>query len=132
MKIEDLEGKNAYVTARSITLKDEDGKTRGIIRDIKTYCTLPPRELFDWSTKFRKFHIALNNAYIVKNLVIVDNEPYYLHDLRKDEFYQKYWVNRHDVFETDIKHYNEERELLERVKAAGIKIVNCYPKYSFA
>lgn len=130
MKIEDLEGKNAYITSRSITMKDENGKTRGIVRDIKTYHTLQVRELFDWNTKFKKFHIALNNSYIVKNLVIVNNEPYYLHDLKKDEFYQEHCIDRPDIFETEIRHYNEEHELLEHVKTAGIKIVNCYIKRS--
>lgn len=125
MKMEDLEGKVAYISKNSITMKDDDGKTRGIVRNVKTWSTLVTRELFDWSRKFREMGLSFSSEYI-----IVDNEPYYLYDLSKDDFYKKHCITHSDIFESDIKRYKERQEFVAKVKAAGVKVVNCYVKWA--
>lgn len=126
MKVVDLEGKRIYISQNSITVKDENDKTRGIVRNIKTRSSLQSRELFDWSTKFKKLGLDLMNRYIVKGLLIVDGEAYYLHDLGYDDSYTTYWAPRPELFEREVQKYQEEHELMGRISAAGIPIVNCY------
>lgn len=115
MEMKDLNGKNVYVAARSLTVKDNDGKTRGIIRDIRFWKTLAPRVQFDMIHKydFRKSGIWGNHELMCR-IIFKDEKPYYL-------------LNERAV-ESGIRFHGEDyankiERNLESLKAANVEVI---------
>ena len=115
MEMKDLNGKNVYVAARSLTVKDNDGKTRGIVRNISFWKNLAPRVQFDMVHKhdFRKSGIWGNHELMCR-IIFKDNKPYYL-------------LNERAV-ESGIKFHGEDyankiEKNLESLKAANVEVI---------
>lgn len=47
MKLEEIAGKRVKLSAATITVKDADGKTRGIVRNVRPFKSWSTRESFD-------------------------------------------------------------------------------------
>lgn len=73
MNIKDLQGKNIKISKNSITAKDENGKTCGVVRNVSKLMDLPPRKVFEFAKKingdFRsEIYICDNEIYVFNNL----------------------------------------------------------------
>lgn len=115
MEMKDLNGKNVYVAARSLTVKDNDGKTRGIVRNISFWKNLAPRVQFDMVHKhdFRKSGVWSNHELMCR-IIFKDEKAYYL-------------LNERAV-ESGIKFYGEDyankiEKNLESLKAANVEVI---------
>lgn len=87
----------------SITIKDQQGKTRGVIRNINTWNSLQFNQKVDWNIKFKKMGINIQN--IADKLIFDHNKVYYL-------------FNK--------KLYNEQKEMIRKLKdKEGYCLNNC-------
>lgn len=88
----------------SITIKDWKGKTRGIIRNINTWNSLPFNKKVDWNIKFKKMGINIQN--IADKLIFDYDKVYYL-------------FNK--------KLYNEQKQVIEKLKGMdGYNLESCF------
>ena len=83
MEMKVLNGKNVYVAARSLTVKDNDGKTRGIVRNISFWKNLAPRVQFDMVHKydFRKSGVWSNHELMCR-IIFKDEKAYFFYFLK--------------------------------------------------
>jgi len=113
------EGYRIVVGKTSITIKDQNDKTRGVIRNINTWDNLQFNKKVDWNIKFNE--MGLDIRKICKNLVFKDNKVYYLFNKRIYNMHKE-WIEKlegkegYDLtssYET-IKRMNDEVELCNK------------------
>lgn len=125
MEITKINGEEIKIGKTSITIKGDNGKTIGVIRN----CTivnnsLAPRILFEISHKLKEKNINLMSLY--NRLVAVDGNYYFLYNLRKNDFVEKYAIKNPEIFQADINKVKEQDELADLcVKSGIIQIVKC-------
>lgn len=125
MEITKINGEEIKIGKTSITVKGDNSKTIGVIRN----CTiinnsLAPRILFEISRKFKEKNINLMSLY--NRLVVVDENYYFLYNLRKNDFVEKYAIKNPEIFQADINKVKEQDELANScIKSGIIQIVKC-------
>lgn len=125
MEITKINGEEIKIGKTSITIKGDNSKTIGVIRN----CTiinnsLAPRILFEISRKLKEKNINLMSLY--NRLVTVDGNYYFLYNLRKNDFVEKYAIKNPEIFQADINKIKEQDELADLcIKSGIIQIVKC-------
>lgn len=123
MKICDIAGKTVKISPRSITVKSENGKTAGVVRDAYGWKSLPNRTTFEYFKKIKE--VGIWGTDLLENLVYCDGEMYFLHDLGALERYEKYFGNNPEQWPNDTKRYNERKEIAEKA-SAFFTVIPCY------
>lgn len=85
MEIEALKGKRVKICPRSITCKDDNDKTCGVVTNVVSFLNLAPRYQCELSRKFNRQNLDWKQIYVRNN-----KELFYLLNLRKIEFYERY------------------------------------------
>lgn len=125
MEITKINGEEIKIGKTSITVKGDNSKTIGVIRN----CTiinnsLAPRILFEISRTLKEKNVNLMSLY--NRLVVVDGNYYFLYNLRKNDFVEKYAIKNPEIFQADINKVKEQDELADLcVKSGIIQIVKC-------
>ena len=81
MELKDISGKRISVSAHTITVKTETGKTSGMVRNISTLDDIQPNRQLDYSAKLRK--AGLSRELMMKYLdriIIYEGEMFFLVD----------------------------------------------------
>lgn len=73
MKITEIAGKDIKESKNSITVVDECGKTKGVVRNIQWYQNLPLRDELEWRLKWRQAGFTPENGDL-KYFALVDGE----------------------------------------------------------
>ena len=95
MEITKINGEEIKIGKTSITVKGDNGKTKGVIKNCNVINNLlPPRTLFEVAYKLRKKNIKVMDFY--NRLVAVDGNYYFLYNLRKNDFVEKYAIKNPD------------------------------------
>ena len=123
MQITDINGDYIKIGKTSITVKNENGKTRGVV----TGCTvidntIAPRILFDLSTNFKKHGLSIMDFY--GNIILKNGEMFYLHNLSLGDFLDKYAKNHDECFEADFKKQDKQNALRDKAESIGITVIN--------
>lgn len=125
MEITKINGEEIKIGKTSITVKGDNSKTIGVIRN----CTiinnsLAPRILFEISRKLKEKNINLMSLY--NRLVAVDGNYYFLYNLRKNDFVEKYAIKNPEIFQADINKVKEQDELANScIKSGIIQVIKC-------
>lgn len=125
MEITKINGEEIKIGKTSITVKGDNSKTIGVIRS----CTiinnsLAPRILFETSRKLKEKNINLMSLY--NRLIAVDGNYYFLYNLRKNDFVEKYASKNPEIFQADINKAKEQDELANLCARSGmIQIIKC-------
>lgn len=106
---------NEYVkpSKGSITVKDENGKTKGIVRGIARFKDLQSNKQIDYSKLLRNSGIWGNKKIDLNNCYIVDNAVYLIRNMNGYKYFS-----------------NEEKQIYDtmyaRIKSFGITVIPCY------
>ena len=126
MTMNDLTGQRVKISAGTITVKDNQNKTRGMVRGIRKFQDAPKAKQFDCFSLLRKSGIWENGF---SDCVIYDGAAwYYLNDLKPIENYNRL----RSVFESDPETYgNETKRNAKRIEVAEkakqyMTVINCY------
>ena len=122
MKIFELEGKNVKICKTSLTVKDENGKTCGVVTGVKTWKTLSPREQFDVAKTIKKAGIWGSKFDLLKNTVFCGKQIYLLNNLKKKDFFEKYTRGK---LPEEEKRYLEYMEAIEKA-SEFVNVLNCF------
>lgn len=125
MEITKINGEEIKIGKTSITVKGDNGKTKGVIRSFTIINnSLAPRILFEISRKLKEKNINLMSLY--NRLVAVDGNYYFLYNLRKNDFVEKYAIKNPEIFQAEINKVKEQDELANScIKSGIIQIVKC-------
>lgn len=125
MEITKINGEEIKIGKTSITVKGDNGKTKGVIKNCNVINNLlPPRTLFEVAYKLRKKNIKVMDFY--NRLVAVDGNYYFFYNLRKNDFVEKYAIKNPEIFQAEINKVKEQDELADLcIKSGIIQIVKC-------
>lgn len=125
MEITKINGEEIKIGKTSITIKGDNGKTIGVIRSYTIINnSLAPRILFEISRKLKEKNINLMSLY--NRLVAVDGNYYFLYNLRKNDFVEKYASKNPEIFQAEINKVKKQDELADLcVKSGMIQVIKC-------
>lgn len=124
MKITDISGKHIKIGKTSITVKNpETDKTCGVVNNIRKFHDLQPNKKSDYFKKIKAVWESRIDG-LMDCVLIVDDNLYYLDDLKPIEFYKKYLEGK-EGFESEEKRYNERVEIAENMKQYAT-VISCY------
>ena len=115
MNMRDLEGRIIKISAHTITVKDEAGKTRGMVRNVTPWAEIPFNKQVDIYAGFRRKGAKLPSDK--KRIFMVDSRFYYL----KNDHARIFWGdNPPEIALESIK--REEREA-KTAQAAWLDVI---------
>lgn len=125
MEITKINGEEIKIGKTSITVKGDNSKTKGVIKNCNVINNLlPPRTLFEVAYKLRKKNIKVMDFY--NRLVAVDGNYYFLYNLRKNDFVEKYAIKNPEIFQAEINKVKEQDELANLCVRSGIiQVIKC-------
>lgn len=115
MDVQDLEGRIVKISAHTITVKDEAGKTRGMVRDVRPWKEIPLNRQTDI---FRSLKAAGAWGAIETTRVFWDNGTFWY---IKNDHSRLYWGdNPPDIARPEI---GREETHAQLAAAAGLQVV---------
>lgn len=126
MKINDINNKKVKIGVTSITVKDDNDKTCGVVRNISRFKDLSPRMAQPLWKKLRE--CGLWGTKYMENVVVCDGQLCYLHNLKADKFYHdiKEILTDCEMLEDETKRFDYRQDVKNRAEANGIKVMSCY------
>jgi hypothetical protein len=116
-EIRDCIGKQVKINSGSITIKDEDGKTRGVVRDITSLYDLQCNKQTPYFNKLRE----AGGGVSTREVIIKDNQMYVFRNIKSKLFHEEY-----GYFDEEEKRRAEEQDAVyDRIKDAGIEEIDC-------
>lgn len=121
MKITEIANKIVKLSKHSITVKDEQNKTRGVVRGVTPFKELRPAEQLKYWKQLCECELWCSG--FMDCFIICDGEVYYLHNLKAIEDYKKYFEQL--GYENDRKTYELRLKIAEKVKEFAT-VIPCY------
>lgn len=120
-EIKDCIGKNVKISKTSITIKLNDGKTCGVVRDIRKFHDIQTNKQTDYFRILKKSGAWGNKNFDVNNCVEKDGKLYVFRSLKSKLFHEKY-----GYFSEEEKKNSEEQEVIySALETAGINVIEC-------
>ena len=118
-EIKDCIGKNVKISKGSITIKSEDGKTSGVIRNITSLYDLQANKQMEYYQKLRK--LGLHGKISIKDCIITDGTMYVFRNIKR-----KLWHEKYGFILEEEKQKAEKMEIIyNEIKTAGIDVIEC-------
>ena len=118
-EIKDCMGKKVKISKGSITIKSEDGKTCGIVRNIISLYDLQSNKQMDYYSTLRE--LGLHGKISIKNCIIKDDKIYVFRNIKSKLFHEK-----HGFLTENERCKAEEQEIIyDTLKIAGINVIEC-------
>ena len=118
-EIKDCIGKNVKISKGSITIKAEDGKTCGVVRNIVSLYDMQANKQMDYYKKIKQ--AGLHGKISIKDCIITDGIMYVMRNIKS-----KLWHDEHGYFSEEEKQKAEETETIyNALKTAGIEVIEC-------
>lgn len=124
MMIEGLKGKKVKICRASLTMKDDNGKTRGVVTGIRKWDDFAPKDHFEHHRAVTASGIWGNSRFrLLDNVIMVVGEKrlYYLDDLA--------WYKRNEcllAFDENFKKHYEQRKAIAIEAAKYMNVIECY------
>ncbi|MBR5677078.1 MAG: hypothetical protein IKX20_02960 [Paludibacteraceae bacterium] len=119
------------ISRSTITLKDENGKTQGMIRGFERMSEMSSNKLFSASENLRKAGVSRQDVMEIgqSNIFFKDGKTYVLNNTRSAKFLDNARASRKgseftDAFASDISKIQKKNEILKRMQSAGANIIN--------
>lgn len=82
MTMQDIQGKKVKLSAHTITVKGENGKTCGMVRGVTSFTELQPNMAIKYFKTIKAAGLWGIGGDVTKRVIIADGNVYYLHNLR--------------------------------------------------
>lgn len=121
MQITEINGHYAKLSPNTITVKDDQGKTRGIVH-ATCWKNLPPRETSAWFKTLRSSGLWGNpRANVATNVYMADGQLYWLYNTNADDYYL---ANVDKLRDTDLRLCHEkDAALIAQVEASPVTVI---------
>ena len=115
MEILDCINKSIKISKGSITIKDKDNKTRGIVRDIKHFKDVQINIQSKYFRIMKQAGIWGNSKIDLNNVIIKDNEIYLFRNIHGIECLKKY----------DMELVKKLDSIYIKAEENGIRVIEC-------
>lgn len=123
MKIEEIQNRRIKISFHSITVKNDDDKTCGVVKDVKPFKELRPADAMKYFSKLHEIGV-FGNSELLKCFVICDGKPYFLNNLCPLETYERLFKDK-EGWEGEERKYNERKQIVERMTEIAT-VIPCY------
>ena len=120
---ERLSGKSLSLSANTITIKGEDGKTQGMVRNISRVSTSSPQDQMMMHKFSRESGVDIR-SFGTENIYKSDGKIYIFNNTKADYTYAKL----KNVNKQEYNRFLEKKKKLREAEKAGAYIIN-YKKY---
>lgn len=118
-EIKDCMNKKVKISRGSITIKNDNGKTSGIVRNIINLYNLQPNKQIDYYKELRK--LGVWGKIDIKNCIIKDETMYIFRNMKSKLFHEKYgYINDNEKQKAE-----EQESIFSTIKNAGIEVIEC-------
>ena len=119
--IKDCIGKEIKIGKTSITIKGENGKTCGVVRDIKKFIDLQANKQIDYFKLLRKSGVWGNKKIDINNVIINDETIYIFRNLKEMQHYKKYGY----IDAEEKERIEKTNNIYNSLSEYGIKVIEC-------
>lgn len=117
--INDCKNKKIKISKNSITIKSEDGKTAGVVKNIITLYDMQANKQMQFYRELKK--IGCSNIISIKDIIVIENKMYVIRNIKS-----KLFNEAHGYFSEEEQKKAEEKEAAyTRCKEAGIEVIEC-------
>lgn len=120
MTITEIKDKRVKLSPKSITVKDEYDKTRGVVKAVR-WNELPPREQFNFRNIMNASGLWGSNSELLEQVYVVNGKIYFLWNKRYEENYHKYF----ETFEYETKQFVKRKVICELARQY-MDVIDCY------
>lgn len=126
MDITAIENQHIKIGKTSITVKNPDtGKTCGVVQHICKFMDLRPNRQIDYFKQIRKSGVWDSRIDgLMDCVIVVDNQLYYLLNLKPIEAYNQYFSDR-EGFENEKSHHQQLLQIAKNMKQFAT-VIPCY------
>ena len=118
-EIKDCVNKKVKISKRSITIKNDEGKTCGVVRNITSLYDLQPNKQWDYFKQLKK--LGLHGKISIKDCIISDDVMYVFRNIQSKLFHEKYgYIDDYEKQKAD-----DQESIFNTVKDAGIDVIEC-------
>lgn len=118
-EIKDCMNKKVKISKESITIKDDNNKTCGVVRNIVSLCDLQANKQMDYYRKIRD--IGLHGKISIRDCIISDGTMYVFRNMKSKLFHEKYGY----IDDNERQKADEQESIFNTVKASGIEVIEC-------
>lgn len=117
MQITDCKNKNVKISKGSITVKDENGKTRGVVRDIRHFHDIQANKQHDYWMQLKRAGLWGNSRIDIEKQIVIDSDG-------------KMWLFRNIHGIESLKKFDSElletlNGIYETAQNNGIDVIEC-------
>lgn len=117
--IKDCIGKNVKISKGSITIKSDNGKTSGVIKNITSLYDLQANKQMEYYQKIR--NLGLHGKISIKDCIIADGTIYVFRNIKSKLFHEKNGF----ISEEEKQRAEETETIYNALKTAGIDVIEC-------
>lgn len=118
-EIKDCVGKNVKISKNSITIKNEEGKTCGVVRNIVSLYDMQANKQFEYYKRIK--NAGLHGKISIKDCIISDGIMYVFRNIQSKLYYEKYGY----FTEREKEKAEETQKIYDAVVEAGFEVVEC-------
>ena len=118
-EIKDCIGKTVKISKSSITIKDENGKTRGVVRNIISVYDIQPNKQIDYFHLFK--NLGVWGKVNTSNCIVKDGKLSVFRNMKSKMFHDKYRY----FSDYEKEKAEQEEETFKTLRDAGIEIIEC-------
>lgn len=119
-EVKDCMNKKVKISKGSITIKNDEGKTCGVVRNIVSLYNLQPNRQMDYYRKLRS--VGLYGKISIKDCIVSDGTMYIFRNINSKLYHEKY-----GYFDDREKQKAEEQEsYYNMAKENGIEVIECF------
>lgn len=118
-EIKDCMNKKVKISKGSITIKDDDNKTCGVVRNIVSLYDLQANKQMDYYRKIRD--IGLHGKISIRECIISDGTMYIFRNIKSKLLHEKYGY----MDDNEKQKAEEQESIFNTIKDSGIEVIEC-------
>ncbi len=120
-EIKDCIGRNVKISKGSITIKDNTGKTCGVVRNIWKFKDIQPNKQINYFHMLKRVGAWGNRDFDVDSCIIKDGKMYIFRDMKTVQFHEKYGY----LSEEERRKAENQEMIYNAFRSAGIEVIEC-------
>lgn len=118
-EIKDCIGKHVKISKNSITIKNEEGKTCGVVRNVSSLADIQPNKQMDYYKILKKLN--LHGKLPLATYIIANNKMYAFRNIKSKLFYEKYGY----LTEDERERAEQLEDVYNALSEGGIEVIEC-------
>ena len=118
-EIRDCIGKNIKISKGSISIKDNNNKTSGVVRNITSLYDLQANRQMEYYKKIR--NMGLHGKISINDCIIADGVMYVFRNIKSKLWHEKYGF----ISEEEKQKAEETETIYNAIRTAGIDVIEC-------